>query len=50
MVADCTISYSSPVLCDFGEAQVGTTYQAGDIMPGIYRAGSYFRYDLGLQC
>jgi serine/threonine-protein kinase SRPK3 len=27
-----------PVLCDLGEARVGTQKHRGDIMPGIYRA------------
>lgn len=27
-----------PVLCDLGEARVGTHMHRGDIMPGIYRA------------
>ncbi|CAG8938723.1 unnamed protein product [Penicillium salamii] len=32
------ISYGTPVLCDLGEARVGTDQQRGDIMPDIYRA------------
>ncbi|RDW64490.1 uncharacterized protein DSM5745_09901 [Aspergillus mulundensis] len=32
------ISYGTPVLCDLGEARVGTDKQQGDIMPDLYRA------------
>ncbi|KAJ9292808.1 hypothetical protein DTO271G3_8383 [Paecilomyces variotii] len=32
------ISYGTPVLCDLGEARLGTDQQRGDIMPDIYRA------------
>ncbi|KAE8371693.1 kinase-like protein [Aspergillus bertholletiae] len=32
------ISYGAPVLCDLGEARLGTDQQQGDIMPDIYRA------------
>ncbi|KAJ5570433.1 uncharacterized protein N7459_009863 [Penicillium hispanicum] len=32
------ISYGTPVLCDLGEARLGTDQQTGDIMPDIYRA------------
>ncbi|GIK07106.1 hypothetical protein Aspvir_002761 [Aspergillus viridinutans] len=32
------ISYGTPVLCDLGEARLGTDEQQGDIMPDIYRA------------
>ncbi|KGO77687.1 hypothetical protein PITC_071700 [Penicillium italicum] len=32
------ISYGTPVLCDLGEARLGTNDQEGDIMPDIYRA------------
>ncbi|RDL30360.1 uncharacterized protein BP5553_10238 [Venustampulla echinocandica] len=32
------ISYGAPVLCDLGEARLGTEQQQGDIMPDIYRA------------
>ncbi|EED23885.1 protein kinase, putative [Talaromyces stipitatus ATCC 10500] len=32
------ISYGTPVLCDLGEARLGTDQQQGDIMPDIYRA------------
>ncbi|EAW16922.1 putative protein kinase [Aspergillus fischeri NRRL 181] len=32
------ISYGTPVLCDLGEARLGTEKQQGDIMPDIYRA------------
>lgn len=32
------ISYGTPVLCDLGEARIGTDQQQGDIMPDIYRA------------
>ena len=32
------ISYGTPVLCDLGEARLGTDQQIGDIMPDIYRA------------
>ncbi|KAF7122249.1 hypothetical protein CNMCM5793_000206 [Aspergillus hiratsukae] len=32
------ISYGTPVLCDLGEARLGTDRQQGDIMPDIYRA------------
>ncbi|KAG0645023.1 Serine threonine-kinase SRPK [Hyphodiscus hymeniophilus] len=31
-------SAGQPVLCDLGEARVGTQKHRGDIMPGIYRA------------
>ncbi|CAG7916448.1 unnamed protein product [Penicillium olsonii] len=33
-----SVSYGTPVLCDLGEARLGTNYQKGDIMPDIYRA------------
>lgn len=32
------VSYGTPVLCDLGEARLGTNDQKGDIMPDIYRA------------
>ncbi|KAJ5355463.1 uncharacterized protein N7496_012675, partial [Penicillium cataractarum] len=32
------ISYRTPVLCDLGEARLGTDQQRGDTMPDIYRA------------
>lgn len=32
------LSTGLPILCDLGEARVGTQKQRGDIMPGIYRA------------
>lgn len=32
------LSTCPPVLCDLGEARVGTQKHRGDIMPGIYRA------------
>ncbi|KAK2751712.1 hypothetical protein FQN54_008935 [Arachnomyces sp. PD_36] len=32
------ISFGTPVLCDLGEARVGTHQQHGDIMPDVYRA------------
>ncbi|KZF26784.1 kinase-like protein [Xylona heveae TC161] len=32
------ISFGTPVLCDLGEARLGTDGQQGDIMPDIYRA------------
>lgn len=32
------ISVGTPVLCDLGEARIGTDTQYGDIMPDIYRA------------
>ncbi|OQD60225.1 hypothetical protein PENPOL_c026G10422 [Penicillium polonicum] len=32
------VSSGTPVLCDLGEARLGTNYQEGDIMPDIYRA------------
>ncbi|KAK1143748.1 hypothetical protein N8T08_006149 [Aspergillus melleus] len=32
------ISFGTPVLCDLGEARIGTDHQQGDIMPDIYRA------------
>ena len=32
------ISLGTPVLCDLGEARVGTDQQRGDIMPDVYRA------------
>lgn len=32
------ISLGTPVLCDLGEARLGTDQQQGDIMPDIYRA------------
>lgn len=32
------ISFGTPVLCDFGEARLGTDRQQGDIMPDVYRA------------
>ncbi|EAW06693.1 protein kinase domain protein [Aspergillus clavatus NRRL 1] len=32
------LSYGTPVLCDLGEARLGTDQQKGDIMPDIYRA------------
>ncbi len=32
------LSTGPPVLCDLGEARVGTQKHRGDIMPGIYRA------------
>ncbi|KAH8598552.1 kinase-like domain-containing protein [Bisporella sp. PMI_857] len=32
------LSTGPPVLCDLGEASVGTQRHKGDIMPGIYRA------------
>ncbi|KAL4900463.1 hypothetical protein BDW74DRAFT_188292 [Aspergillus multicolor] len=32
------ISYGTPVLCDLGEARLGTDKQRGDIMPDLYRA------------
>ncbi|KAE8401792.1 kinase-like domain-containing protein [Aspergillus pseudonomiae] len=32
------ISCGTPVLCDLGEARLGTDQQKGDIMPDIYRA------------
>ncbi|RAL01305.1 kinase-like protein [Aspergillus ibericus CBS 121593] len=32
------ISYGTPILCDLGEARLGTDNQTGDIMPDIYRA------------
>jgi serine/threonine-protein kinase SRPK3 len=32
------LSTGLPVLCDLGEARVGTQKHNGDIMPGIYRA------------
>ncbi|KAL4915211.1 kinase-like domain-containing protein [Aspergillus aurantiobrunneus] len=32
------ISCGTPVLCDLGEARIGTDHQQGDIMPDIYRA------------
>ncbi|PLN86365.1 kinase-like domain-containing protein [Aspergillus taichungensis] len=32
------ISLGTPVLCDLGEARVGTDQQQGDIMPDVYRA------------
>src|SRR5215469_8666532 len=32
------LSVGLPVLCDLGEARVGTQKHRGDIMPGIYRA------------
>ncbi|KAI9043636.1 kinase domain protein [Aspergillus affinis] len=32
------ISFGTPVLCDLGEARLGTDNQRGDIMPDIYRA------------
>lgn len=32
------VSYGTPVLCDLGEARIGTDTQDGDIMPDIYRA------------
>ncbi|EPS32852.1 hypothetical protein PDE_07813 [Penicillium oxalicum 114-2] len=32
------ISYGTPVLCDLGEARLGTDQQQGDILPDIYRA------------
>ncbi|KAL4934867.1 hypothetical protein BDV06DRAFT_217829 [Aspergillus oleicola] len=32
------ISYGTPILCDLGEARLGTDQQQGDIMPDIYRA------------
>ncbi|PWY91764.1 kinase-like protein [Aspergillus sclerotioniger CBS 115572] len=32
------ISYGTPVLCDLGEARLGTDNQQGDIMPDVYRA------------
>ncbi|CAG8195129.1 unnamed protein product [Penicillium olsonii] len=33
-----SVSYGTPVLCDLGEARLGTNNQKGDIMPDIYRA------------
>ena len=32
------LSTGPPVLCDLGEARIGTQKHEGDIMPGIYRA------------
>ncbi|PYI11487.1 kinase-like protein [Aspergillus sclerotiicarbonarius CBS 121057] len=32
------ISYGTPILCDLGEARLGTDNQRGDIMPDVYRA------------
>ncbi|EKV11657.1 Protein kinase, putative [Penicillium digitatum PHI26] len=32
------ISSGTPVLCDLGEARLGTDQQQGEIMPDIYRA------------
>ncbi|KAL3469759.1 kinase-like domain-containing protein [Aspergillus californicus] len=32
------MSYRKPVLCDLGEARMGTDQQQGDILPDIYRA------------
>ncbi|KAH8431040.1 uncharacterized protein LDX57_008701 [Aspergillus melleus] len=32
------MSFGTPVLCDLGEARIGTDRQQGDIMPDIYRA------------
>ncbi|KAJ5551643.1 hypothetical protein N7535_000412 [Penicillium sp. DV-2018c] len=32
------LSYGMPVLCDLGEARLGTDQQQGDIMPDLYRA------------
>jgi len=32
------LSTGPPVLCDLGEAIIGTQKHRGDIMPGIYRA------------
>jgi serine/threonine-protein kinase SRPK3 len=32
------LSAGLPILCDLGEARVGTQKHRGDIMPGIYRA------------
>ncbi|PLB50864.1 kinase-like protein, partial [Aspergillus steynii IBT 23096] len=32
------ISLGTPVLCDLGEARLGTDQQQGDIMPDLYRA------------
>ncbi|OOF99201.1 hypothetical protein ASPCADRAFT_394484 [Aspergillus carbonarius ITEM 5010] len=32
------ISYGTPILCDLGEARLGTDNQQGDIMPDVYRA------------
>lgn len=32
------MSYGTTVLCDLGEARLGTDQQTGDIMPDIYRA------------
>jgi serine/threonine-protein kinase SRPK3 len=32
------LSTGLPVLCDLGEARIGTQKHTGDIMPGIYRA------------
>ncbi|KAE8140333.1 kinase-like protein [Aspergillus pseudotamarii] len=32
------MSYGTPVLCDFGEARIGTENHAEDIMPDVYRA------------
>lgn len=30
--------YGTPVLCDFGEARIGTNQRQDDIMPDVYRA------------
>lgn len=32
------ISFGTPILCDLGEARVGTDRQWGDVMPDVYRA------------
>ena len=32
------LSTGLPIICDLGEARVGTKMHRGDIMPGIYRA------------
>ncbi|KAE8361804.1 kinase-like domain-containing protein [Aspergillus caelatus] len=32
------MSYGTPVLCDFGEARIGTENHAEDIVPDVYRA------------